>query len=95
MKKILVISILSSVLFASCRGCSKSGNRPSGTKTYISGKIIGADDTLLGRSQMFLIDTNNDGKADQELVNGTNKQLHKNDSINCVLQEGIVVSWYR
>ncbi len=88
--KFVLIALFSAALFlTSCSGCSKSGRRPTGPKTFVTGKVTNVKETS------FLVDTNSDGKPDQEVTIAPSLDTPKKDtSITIVFQNSSMVGWY-
>ena len=97
MKKIVNVALFAGVvLLASCGGCSQSGNRPTGPKTFVQGIIVSVKDMAEGStSKKLLIDANRDGKGDQEqLWRQKGPAPKKGDTVTLVFQGKHVVEWY-
>ncbi len=88
--KFVLIALFSAALFlTSCSGCSKSGRRPTGQKTFVTGKVTNVKETS------FLVDTNSDGKPDQEVTIAPTLAAPKKDTtITVVIQGHQMVDWY-
>lgn len=88
MRKILIFAVIVTAL-VSCT--SRSGNRPKGPKTFLTTRVIS---TRL-ENRFILVDKNNDGKPDEELVNTSGKAFLTGDSVTLILQEGFVTGFYK
>ncbi len=88
--KFALIALFSVALFlTSCSGCSKSGRRSIGPKTFVTGKVTNV------KKASFLVDTNSDGKPDQEVTIASSLAAPKKDTtITIVFQKSNMVGWY-
>ena len=96
MKKILPYALfLFAITLTSCSGCSKSGKRPTGPKTFVKGFVLSTKQ-INGYGTKFLIDLNFDGRADsEELIRNPMLAPRAKDTVTLVMQQGQIVEWYK
>ncbi len=96
MKKVLSYALfIFAVTLTSCSGCSKSGNLPTGPKTFVKASVLSTKKDN-GNSTKFLIDSNFDGKADAEQwIKADMPAPKEKDTITIVMQQGRLIDWYK